>query len=941
MNPKKLPVWLGGLVIATGLFAAPLLTGNSPETVPRVTADSLQSILDQALEAFAQSEFAAAAEHFQRLENDFGQEPEYEDELFLRRLLPIQGQAELAAGLPAAAAKTLARFVEAFPADPQHPNALYSLGIALHQSQRTPEAAARFEQFEKRYPERPEAGLALLQRSQLLATLGEADEAARLLQSFSRGDAPAILRDQARLRLSRQFLDTGEAGRAADILLAHRWDVSTMPEVAALSFLALDLGDQLLQAGKASAALRAYRLVLPRVPLVVLQEERIAEIQEQLEHPAQPSKRFWQHYYRNLLERLERQAASLRDGDDYTPALLLRRGQAMLLADRPHEAWLLFEQLALDKSLPAATREEAHYRWTVAATALELWEEALTIARYFLDRHPDDPLVPQTLSLIAQAHQEQRRYAEASGILATLLDKFPKHPLAQRWQFTLGFNRTLMEDYPAARRDFRKAAEKYSDGALTPKTELWHALTFFFERSYDQALAEFDALARRYDNHPLTGEILYRRAATLYAMREYDRAAEATANFVDRFRRHQRHGEALVLLGDILMGAGHLDEALASFREIPPEAGHLFLYGLFQRGKILRARQAYEEMIALFSPYVQEDTGPKKPRLSEALYWIGWAHAQLNRSEKTVPLLLEALRKYGDDPASREIHSILGLLAKLYPYPDATAPDFSSWIDQERQQALAEKRSAYFARLTLYLAQINQKQDRPHHAENLLFEIVNRAPVETLGPDALGKTGHFLLQKNLSSARTYFDRLLDIFPEAAERALAYHGLGELSYSSEDYEEALVWFRRFENETPSHQLAPEVFQRIGESLLALGKHNEAVVKFEEILQLRSLRGRSHAAALMGLGDAMVAANEPERAVAYYQRVYTMHRAQNDLIARAYFASSKLFEQLDDLPAAQRTLSEMLTLTELAESDYYAKAREAEKRLAAKTDPSPAP
>src|SRR5690606_19384861 len=105
---------------------------------------------------------------------------------------------------------------------------------------------------------------------------------------------------------------------------------------------------------------------------------------------------------------------------------------------------------------------------------------------------------------------------------------------------------------------------------------------------------------------------------------------------------------------------------------------------------------------------------------------------------------------------------------------------------------------------------------------------------------------------------------------------------------------------------------------------------------EILRLRSMRGRPHAAALMGLAETMIAAGEPERAIAYYQRVYTVHRAQNDFVAQAYLASSLLFETIGDLPAAHRTLVEMLSLTELEAFYDFDRARESEKTLAAKIE-----
>lgn len=918
---------LGRLLSFVFLGAALLLTAVPGEAdQPRLTADSLQTLLEQALEAFGQSDFGRAADLFQRIQREFGAEPEFKDPNFLRRMLPLRGHAELAAGQPSAAAQTLGPFVDAFPQDAQHAAALYALAVALRQDGQAEAAATRFAQFEHRYPGRPEMGLALLQRAEILFALNRAAEAIELLEDFSTGPAAAALRNQARLRAVRLLLEQEDVPAAARLLLDFRWDVQTLPEISVLAFTALDLGDHLVEAEDPEAALRAYRLVLPRDRLLAMQKERVLQIRQNLRRAGNGARGFWHDYYRNLLEGLTRQLAALEEGEDFTPFLLLRRGQALLLAERNREAWLLFERLALDEDLPSPTREEAHYRWILAASNLQHWEEALTIARNFDARYPEAELAPQALYLIAQAHQEQRRYAEGTEVLTDLLARFPSHPLAQRWRFTRGFNLTLMEEFPQARSDFQRAVDDFPEGNLTPNAQLWHALTHFFEKTYEEALEEFDQLAEGLHEHPLRGEILYRRAATLYAMREYERAEKEAAVFVREFEGHQRHPEALVLLGDIRMGAGALDEADEAFATIEPENGHLFLYGLFQRGKILRARAQYDGIIDLFSHYVDRTDMEEKPRLSEALYWIGWAHAQREDPAKAVPFFLTALERHGDDPAAGEISSILGLMERLHPHLPSDGANFSAWLEEQRREALVEDRLTYFSRLNLHLATLKRREKLPFQAEALLFEVANEVAMERLGPDALGHVGALLVEKELADAEEYLLRLLKAYPDAPERALAYHGLGKWHGTRGSHGEAFGWLRRFLNETATHEKAGEVMLLAGEALLHLERPDEAAEQFEEILRLRNLRGRPHATALMGLARAMQQKDEPEKAIAYYQRVYTVHRAQPDLVAEAYWTSAILFEELGDPVSARRSLEEMLLLPELTDFPQTTEARE---------------
>lgn len=897
---------------------------------PRVTAESLHALLEKAAESFEQGDFTEAADRFAQIEGDFSDEPELRDEKFLRRFLPFKGHAEFAAGRPKAAAETFSQFVDQFPSDPQHAHALYALALALQENGTIDQSLERFVQFETANPNHPLKNLAAMHRVRLLLSLEKPDEALQIVEQVSENQLRNNESDRARLQIVRYFMKQGKPLRAAEILLARDWNLEKTAEIATLSLTAFELGDQLQTQNQFSNALRLYRLVLPHEKLLTELAKQISELDDSdqkngYQHP------FIRHDRDLLIQRLKQQKIDFRKSEDYTDSLLLRRGQMLLLTSRPHEAWLIFEQLALDESVPESIRQDAHYRWTMAASALEEWEAALTIARFFLSKYPNSPLAPETLSLIAQAHQEQRRYREAIEILEDLCDRFPKHNLAQRWTFTLGFNKTALEKYPEARHDFQKTKNNFPESPLRANAELWYALTFFFEKDYENALIEFDSLAIEYRSHPLEGEIRYRRAATLYAARDYELAAKATAQFVDDFPHHPRYAEGLVLLGDIQMGAAQLDEALAIFEQIPREMENLFLYGLFQRGKILRAQESYDEMIELFTKYL-ESGDELKIRTSEALYWIGWAHSQQGNPEKALPLLLKALNDFGNDPKAREIGSILTLLAPLHPHLDAPENDFASWLEKERKEALESDLFTYFGRLTLQFSDLYLRKGFPNKTEELIFEIIANVPPDSLDPELLAKIGAFLAGKNLQSAEEYFSHLLERFPNSPERAFAYHGLGILAFHRKEYEIALRWLRLFQKETPGHGLAAEVFQFTGETLLALEQFEEASAQFEKILELRALRGRPHAEALTGLGQTWTAAGDRARAIAYYQRIYTMHRAQTDLVAFAYAASSALFEENGDLGAAHRTLVEMLSFPDLSDLEITAEAKKTAELLA---------
>ena len=653
-------------------------------------------------------------------------------------------------------------------------------------------------------------------------------------------------------------------------------------------------------------------------------------------------------YYGQLTSSIAARLEALQAAGDYTPGFLLRYGQALLLAGREREAWIVFESMALDDGVPSVERTEAHYRWILSAHALEYWEDALRIARDFIDRYPDSALAPQALFLIAKAYQEERDFPQAIELLTELLDRFPEHGMVSRWIFTRGFCFLLEERHPEARADFGIYLDRFPDGKLKVNAQLWHALSWFFEKNYDTALAELTDLATAARNHPLLPEIEYRVAATHYAERNYDDALKQINGWLDLYPGHVREPEALVLKGDILMGRGELRDAAETFAKVSADAGRLFPYAVFQTGKIYRALEDYVKMTAHFQNYVERDDISDKSRVSEALYWIGWSHDQMGFPEKALPVFTDALATYGNRPEANEIQLILTTLHQLHNklrrkssggVSDISLPqasDFETWTRTERQTALAAGELTYYARLTTFLAGLQERRNRADEADTLLLEMVENVPPDALGPEGLGRAGEVLEKFGFPSAREYYERLVEEFPNAPQRAYAYYGLAKIEIAHGQFSEARPLLHKLTDEMPTHPLGTDGALLYGQTLVALDEAEVAVQVYEKLLRRKSARGRPHAEALRGLARAHHALDHPAKAIAYYQRLYTLYRAYPDLVADAYLQSARLFEQTGDPQAAYQSLRELLDAPELSLYEATAAARTEIKRL---TPPSP--
>lgn len=963
------------LLLLTGIL---LFWIGSPLQAQRIFTETLESLVSQAIEAFGQNDFAQAGDLFLRIKADYGDEEEYQDLNFLRRLLPLKAFSLLQAERYPAAVEVFSQYLETFASDPR-PNAfmLYNYGVALRRAGRVEDAGRQFARFRENYPNRIEAAFAALQQAEMLFAKGDNQAGIAILKEFSSGEGNETLRTQARLVALQRALENAAFDLAIPLLFDRPWDLETMPEIASLSFSALQVGEHLLRLNDDRGALRAFRMVVPADRLLPLQNKRIEEVKNMVRTTAASLSPVARDYYVSLVRRMEQQVEVLQEMDDYTPNLHLLRGQALLRLGRHREAWLLFEDLSLNESISTELRENAHYRWILTAIAIDLPDEALTIARNFTRRYPDSPLAPEAFTLIAQTHSEAQRYTEANEVLGDLILRFPDHPLRQRWLFTRGFHYAILENFNRARADFIDARDDFSATQITTSADFWLALTYFFERDFDRALREFNRLAQRYREHPIYPEILYRRASTLYGMRDLPQTLAELNRFLDQHPLHLRAPEALVLKGDVLMGKGQLDEAIEVFSRLTPEQDGQFVYAVFQIAKIHEARNDLEALAEHFTNYASRTDMAIKPRLSEALYKVAWAYRRLEREADALPLFAVTLSAFGNERSAGEIQSILTALGQTHTrfHQDPAAfqrdasinqeqvtelartiatsspeieslrrsslqllrqlaaeNDFERWIRAARETARNENNLVWYSRLTLHLAERMTDTRRIEQANVLYLDLHRNLSPDQLDAPALARVGEMLRNFEMPGGEVYFRQLLRDFPHSGDRASAYHGLGLLAFQKNDYETALEFFERFNQETPTHRLAPEVFSLTGQTMIRLGQLQEAIAMFEDILQRREMRGRAHAEALSGLGEAHVLLGRRDEAIAYFQRVYTLYRAFPDLLARAYLESARLFEERGDWQAAYNTYAEFLATSSLQTSPLRSTATREFERLA---------
>ncbi|MDP0495160.1 MAG: tetratricopeptide repeat protein [Verrucomicrobiota bacterium JB024] len=919
----------------------------------------LQATLQEAVTAFEQADYARAAEGFAHIETTYADEPAYHE--LEQSLLPVWAHACRLTGDNVRAAELYEIFLECYPNDDaQAPFVLFGLAQASQALGENARAAAAYQSYRARFPDRPEALLSVLHEADLAFAEGTPDKGIDELLAFAADPrVPPTLRSQARLRAVQAAQSHGEDARAANILLGDPWAVTTMPELAILAFASLRAGDFLAREGRTADTILAYRNVPPHHILVDLQRERLAQLEQIKRERTQANPEgiqiaaFWEEYFGGIIDKVRAELDELVVMEDYTPAWQMRLGEAFLRDDRSREAGLLFGELAANTALPGTLRAPAHYRWILCAQAREDWPLALERAHAFLANYPDDPLAPATLTLIAEALLQSGRYSEAIDALTRLIETYPDASRQPQWRFRRGYAYALAQDYPEAREDFVSIVNAYPSDPLAPRARLWLGLSYFFEYNYADALVQFDTLLPDVTGTPLEAETDYRRAATLYSMRNYTEAQQALEAFLKNHPENKNAPAARVLLGDTLMGLGELDTATEQFACVGPEAGALYPYAVFQTGKIYRVSEKYDTLIAHFTAYAEETNTPTRPRLAEALYWVGWAHARQGDPAAGFPQFMEALTRTGNDPQSGDTGPLLQALETLYARAQAgdialsaddpasaellAADSFEGWLETQQAAALEKNELTRTSRYGLALSKLYRQRGRDDRADAILYDMMVQVPPERLDSEALITLGDTLAAANAPTAAEYYLYHLEHFSQNPRTGAALYGMARLAATSGDKDSADQWLRRFEAETPYHAAAPLAALLHARVLTDMKQYAEAESVLENQLQSPAFRGRPQAEALLLM--AAIAANQgnPQRAIACDQRVYTVYRAWPDLLAQAYWHSTQMFQQLGDDPAALRTLVEMTDDPRLADTPEYAPALALRAELEAKLPP----
>ncbi len=552
------------------------------------------------------------------------------------------------------------------------------LGLALALQEKFAEAIPVFLALEESATHRDKARLYRAMAAQQAGRIAEAIEAYSLLLASAPRDADWA--DSALVLVSLHMKEKRweDARRGLTLLQGQR---DLVDNLAGLNALCLQLGDALLAESDAEGALAAYRMASSRDDLQRDQAARharmaarISKAQGLLRGPAAELDAF-----RRMEARAARARAALEEieqANGYDAALHLRLGSAFLDSGAPWEA-----ALAFDAVLTASAEVEGRPRaWSGLVRAyaesgrLERAEKAL---EGFAAALPGETLVLQALFTLVQAAQ-----ARGDAVLQLrLLERSESLPGPDSLHEPLRLIHAQALLVGGRLEEARVHAEtflqRFPQGRFREDATYLHVMSGMLAGRQERAVREIGAHLKAYPGGRYEEDARYRLAAAHYGTEDYDHTLRLTRAWLgDYAEDHAQRGEVLSLQGDALAGLGRIDEAVASYRDAfaLPLADELLGYVLDELTKHHQARREFGEAIAMWETFAAER--PDHPFALNAAYWIGRLHVREGRHDQAMERVAAIAARYLDDPTrdgvERLLSELAGLLARTPRAADGT-----------------------------------------------------------------------------------------------------------------------------------------------------------------------------------------------------------------------------------------------------------------------------
>jgi tetratricopeptide (TPR) repeat protein len=384
------------------------------------------------------------------------------------------------------------------------------------------------------------------------------------------------------------------------------------------------------------------------------------------------------------------------------------------------------------------------------------------------------------------------------------------------------------------------------------------------------------------------------------------------------------------MLGDLRGADGDLDAALTLYQTAMEKAVDVEQdsYAVFQSAQVYELRQNHAEIIALMKAYITRRGAAA--RLADAGLWIGKSCKAQGDRRQALEIYLKTLVDFGNDPSLDGVDQALTQI--LNDLKDAAGTDDAAFatarLTEELSLARKKNERALALRLTAVLARLTGDPEQSRYIAALQDEkdlsAFSPLPLIVLAERFAACGDMESVEKIAAEFQTRFpgsEQMVDMLNLEATACL----------SAKQYEktvlltgEALDRFGGDARTGLSRKLQADAFRLSGEWA-------KAIETYQKIFSIRTSHGSLAPETLYWIGVCRREQGEPEKAFAFFQRIYVLYKGHPEWVAKAYEASAECLEKLGRTEEMIQTLQEMVATPSIKNMPEVQKAGETLQRL----------
>lgn len=544
------------------------------------------------------------------------------------RLLP---KVHVKLGQRKAALEAFAEFNRKYPNRPDAPANMLEWAGVLSQAKQLEEAIALLRQAADIYTDTRAAWTARVWEAQILLRLQRWDEARQLLTEIvADPQGPAEIRAEAHFYLARVYEHRREIDRAVEQLL--KIEELGIPEEA-LQQGRVFRGKLLFISGREEEGLELVHAAIranPQDPEVAATQLDMADLLLDQERPEMALREY--QYYLETFETPKGLADAL-----------LGKGWAHYLLEQYGEAALMFRK-AMEALPSGKPKLEALYKSADSYFQARMYKEALDIYNMGISMYADSEETPEMMFQSAEALRRLDRVGESLERLSALEQRYPAGDAARKSAVKRARIEEERREWDRAIEVYTEISKRYSGSALALEAIHNRAIIYYRLSRFAHAIEDFEQLLASGGDSAIVQRAFFMRGWCYYLIGEEDKALEICNEFLRKYPDSQWSQDVKFWICNHLFNKGRYAEAETEFAGLAKDYpdGQLAGSALFWAAQSAIKQKEYLRAIEHLGRLIENYPDHKK--IDEARFAQGDALSALGKFSEAI-LVFEAIVK--------------------------------------------------------------------------------------------------------------------------------------------------------------------------------------------------------------------------------------------------------------------------------------------------------